>query len=161
MSNSINGIIFLASLILLIGCDKNNGSPSLSFEEQLEVDLGIINDYLTTNGLTAQETASGLHYFITEEGPGDHPLPTEVVEVKYRGYLPTGEVFDATASAETATFPLNGVIPGWIEGVQLLKSGGGSGTLLIPSYLGYGTRGSGSIPANQVLIFDITLIDIK
>lgn len=158
MLDSIKGLLLLATIFSVMGCNKDD---TLTFEEQLNVDIDIIKNYLSDNGLTAQETASGLHYFITQEGPGDHPLPTEVVEVKYKGYLPSGSVFEETKSAETATFPLNGVIPGWIEGVQLLKSGGGKGTFLIPSYLAYGTRGSNSIPGNQVLIFDITLVDIK
>lgn len=161
MLHSLKGLFILASFVMLISCDKDDDNPFLSFEEQLEVDLQIIEDYLQSNNMTAEESASGLHYIITEEGPGDHPLPTEVVEVKYKGYLPTGVVFEETGSAQTATFPLGGVIPGWIEGVQLLKSGGGKGTFLIPSYLAYGTRGSNSIPPNQVLIFDITLVDIK
>lgn len=163
MFNSIKGIFFLTSFVILISCNKDDDTPFLSFEEQLEVDLGIIEDYLTANNLTAQESASGLHYIITEEGSGDHPIATDSVEVKYKGYYPTGDVFDATAAAQTITFPLDGVIPGWTEGVQYLKSGGGTGRLFIPSYLAYGPQGSfnGVIPPNQVLFFDITLIDIK
>lgn len=163
MLHSIKGLLFLASFVMLISCDKDDDNPFLSFEEQLEVDLQIIKDYLEANDLTAEESASGLHYIITEEGAGDHPVATDSVEVKYRGYYPSGDVFDATAAAQTITFPLNGVIPGWTEGVQYLKSGGGTGRLFIPSYLAYGTQGSfnGVIPPNQVLFFDITLVDIK
>ncbi len=163
MFNSPRGIFFLATIVILISCNKDDDNPFLSFEEQLEVDRGIINDYLMANGLTAQESASGLHYIITEEGPGDHPIATDVVEVEYKGYFPSGAVFDQSTEARVDTFRLNQVIPGWTEGVQYLKSGGGEGRLFIPSYLAYGTQGSfnGVIPPNQVLFFDVTLVDIK
>ena len=161
MLNSIKGLLFLASFVMLISCDKDDDNPFLSFEEQLEVDLKIIDDYLVANGLTAEESPSGLRYIITEEGSGEHPEATDSVVVKYKGYYPSGEVFDQTKTAETAKFPLNRVIPGWTEGVQYLKTGGGKGVFLLPSYLAYGPSGSfnGAIPPNQVLFFDITLID--
>ena len=163
MFNSIKGIFFLTSFVILISCNKDDDTPFLSFEEQLEVDLGIIEDYLTANNLTAQESASGLHYIITEEGPGDHPMATDLVEVEYKGYLPSGAIFDQSTDTRVDTFRLNQVIPGWTEGVQYLKSGGGQGTLLLPSYLGYGPQGSfnGVIRTNQVLLFDVTLVDIR
>jgi FKBP-type peptidyl-prolyl cis-trans isomerase FkpA len=131
---------------------------TLSPEEQLQEDIRIIKQYLTDNNLTANSTASGLHYIITKEGVGGHPNAQSNVKVKYKGYLTDGTVFDQTAGSQTATFYLGGLIAGWQEGIPLLKKGG-KGTFFLPSYLGYGPSGSGSIPPNTVLIFEIELVD--
>lgn len=152
---------FVWVIIPLLAMGSCKKDESLTAEEQLEIDRQIIKDYLSDNGLTAQETSSGLHYIINTVGTGEHPNADDTVEVKYKGYLTNGNVFDQTQPARTYIAPLQTLIPGWIEGIPLLKSEGGEGTLLIPSYLGYGTTDLGSIPPNSVLIFDITLIDIK
>ena len=78
--------------------------------------------------------------------------------MRYKGYLPDGTVFDQTPGTETATFPLAGLIRGWQEGIPLLKKGG-KGTFFLPSVLGYGSSGSGSIGPNEVLIFEIELVN--
>lgn len=103
------------------------------------------------------KTPSGLNYII--HNPGTAPFPTESsdVTVNYKGYFLNGEVFD---SGEGITFPLNGVIRGWIEGIQLIGTGG-SITLLIPSNLAYGPSGRGSIPGNTNLAFDVDLISVQ
>lgn len=131
---------------------------TLSPEEQLQEDIRIIRQYLTDNNLTADSTASGLHYIITQVGFGDHPDQQDSVTVKYKGYLLDGSVFDQTDDGETAKFALSGLITGWQEGIPLLKKGG-KGTFFLPSALGYGIYGSGPIPPNTVLIFDIELVD--
>ncbi len=151
--------ILLAGVLLVIACNKDE--DQLSPADQFALDIKIIEDYLSEKGLTAQKTASGLHYFITEEGPGDHPAPGDTVTVKYKGYLTDGRIFDQTAPANVLTLPLDQFIPGWVEGIPYLRSGGGKGTLLLPSILGYGPFEVGSIPANSVLIFDVTLVDFK
>ena len=96
---------------------------------------------------------------INEEGSGNKPTLLDEVTVFYKGYLTSGEVFDLTG-VEPATFPLGSVIEGWQEGIPYFKPGG-SGILLIPSHLGYGSRGAGSIPPNSVLIFDIELVRVN
>lgn len=155
--------IFFLSLglcvLLVSSCKKED--DQLPPAEQLALDITIIENYLATNNLQAEKTASGLHYIITEEGTGAHPLSTSRVTVKYKGYFVDGRVFDQTPPANTITFGLNEVIPGWTEGIPLLKSGGGKGMLLIPSALGYGRPGRGSIPPNTVLLFDVTLLDFE
>jgi len=78
--------------------------------------------------------------------------------VAYTGYYTNGEIFDGS-NAQGITFNLNGVIDGWRIGIPYFKEGG-SGKLLIPSALGYGPNGGGSVPANSVLIFDIELIEV-
>lgn len=149
-------LTILSTLIALalISCKDDTLTP----EEQLQEDLRIIKQYLTDNNLTADSTASGLHYFITSEGAGGHPNLQSTVTVKYKGYLTDGTVFDQTTGNETIKFLLSDLILGWQEGIPLLKKGG-KGTFLLPSALGYGPGGSGSIPPNTVLIFDIELVD--
>ena len=108
-------------------------------------------------------TASGLQYKITKEGEGKSPKATDTVVVHYRGTLLDGTEFDSSIKrGEPATFPLNRVIPGWTEGLQLLKEGG-KATLYIPSKLAYGERGTpgGPIGPNEALIFEVELIKIK
>lgn len=107
-------------------------------------------------------TASGLQYKIVQEGQGTPPKATDTVRVHYRGTLIDGTEFDSSYSRnEPATFPLNGVIPGWTEGLQLVKPGGKL-QLVIPSELGYGVRGApgGQIGPNAVLVFDIELLEV-
>ena len=106
-------------------------------------------------------TASGLQYLIITEGDGDQPTINDVVMVNYIGYLTDGTVFDSSYErGEPEEFPLMGVIPGWSEGLQLMRVGGSS-RLFIPSKLAYGSRGAGGfIPPNSVIIFDVELLDI-
>ena len=107
-------------------------------------------------------TASGLAYKVLTEGTGPNPKATDQVTVHYTGKLINGEVFDSSVKrGQPATFPLNRVIPGWSEGVQLMKKGG-KATLYLPSNLAYGERGAGGvIPPNAALIFEIELLEIK
>jgi FKBP-type peptidyl-prolyl cis-trans isomerase len=88
------------------------------------------------------------------------PTATSTVEVKYKGSLPNGYVFDQTPADSTFTNELSGLILGWQIGLPLMKEGG-KATLFIPSALGYGSMYAGPIPPNSVLIFDIELIDVK
>jgi len=106
-------------------------------------------------------TASGLQYEVVKEGSGESPKPTDKVTVHYRGTLPDGTVFDSSYDRnEPATFPVNGVIPGWVEALQLMKPGA-KYRLVIPPALAYAERGAGGdIGPNQVLIFDVELLSI-
>ena len=105
-------------------------------------------------------TASGLQYEVIKEGTGAQPRKTDTVEVHYEGKLIDGTVFDSSvARNQTATFRLDQVIPGWTEGVQLMKEGG-KYRFTIPSNLGYGEMGAGSIPPNAVLVFDVELFKV-
>jgi len=107
------------------------------------------------------ELPSGLQYKVITEGSGENPKPEDVVEVHYVGTLIDGTVFDSSVErGETIKFPLNGVIPGWTEGVQLMKPGA-KYMFYIPSSLGYGDKGAGPIPGGSVLIFEVQLISIE
>ncbi len=107
-------------------------------------------------------TASGLQYQVITEGTGASPSATDNVSVHYKGTTIDGKEFDSSYKrGAPAEFPLNRVIPGWTEGLQLMKEGGKS-RLFIPSNLAYGERGAGrDIGPNAALIFDVELIKIK
>ncbi len=106
-------------------------------------------------------TASGLQYEVLTSGKGAKPTPTNTVEVHYHGTLIDGTVFDSSVQrGETIQFPVTGVIPGWVEALQLM-SVGDKWKLFIAPTLGYGPRASGKIPPNSALIFEVELISIK
>lgn len=106
-------------------------------------------------------TASGLQYEVITEGTGAKPGATDNVTVNYMGTLIDGTEFDNSYKrGEPITFPLNRVIAGWTEGLQLM-SVGSKYKLYIPHELGYGMRESGAIPAGSVLIFEVELLDVK
>ena len=107
-------------------------------------------------------TASGLQYKVEKEGTGPQPKPTDMVTVNYRGTLIDGTEFDSSYKRnQPATFPVNGVIKGWTEALQLMKKGA-KYQLFIPASLAYGERAMGpDIGANSTLIFDVELQDVK
>ncbi len=111
---------------------------------------------------TYARTASGLKYMIEKEGTGVKPGPTDQVTVHYTGRLLDGSVFDSSVQrGEPATFPLNGVIAGWTEGLQLMKEGS-KYVFYIPSDLAYGAAGAGrDIPPYADLIFEVELIKVN
>ncbi len=105
-------------------------------------------------------TSSGLQYKVVKEGKGKKPKATDKVTVHYTGKLLDGTVFDSSVErGQPIEFGLNQVIPGWTEGVQLMKEGGKI-ILYIPSELGYGDRDMGQIPPGSTLIFEVELIKV-
>lgn len=120
-----------------------------------------LDDYIKKNP-KAKKTASGLVYEVLKEGTGKLPTPTDKVEVHYHGTLTSGEVFDSSVDrGKTISFPLNRVIKGWTEGLQLVKEGG-KVRLVIPSELAYGDAGAPpKIPGGATLIFEVELFKIN
>lgn len=108
-----------------------------------------------------QVTESGLQYLVLQEGSGKSPKATDRVKCHYEGMLTDGTLFDSSVQrGEPAVFPLNGVIAGWTEGLQLMKEGGKT-RFFIPYHLGYGEAGAaGAIPPYAALIFDVELIEV-
>jgi len=147
-------ILFLG--VFFANCNKDD--QNLTYQQQLIEDEKAIEDYLAANNLTAEVGDLGLRYIIEEPGEGPNPTFTSSVIVKYKGYLPDGTVFD---ESEASQFSLQGstLIRGWQIGIPLFKKGG-KGKLILPSSLGYGQFGTGAtIGPNQILIFDIELIN--
>ena len=107
-------------------------------------------------------TASGLQYKVLKEGTGKSPKATDTVQVNYRGTLLNGKEFDSSYKrGEPIEFPLNHVIPGWTEGVQLMKEGA-KYQFVIPSNLAYGRRGAGGdIGPDETLIFEVELLKVR
>ena len=106
-------------------------------------------------------TASGLQYKVMKEGTGPVPKSTDTVTVHYKGTLLNGTEFDSSYKRnEPASFPVTGVIPGWTEALQLMKTGS-KYQLFIPASLAYGEQGRPSIPPNSVLVFEVELLSIK
>ena len=106
-------------------------------------------------------TASGLKYKALKEGTGARPKATDTVLVHYRGTLLDGTEFDSSIKrGEPIEFPLNGVIKGWTEGVQLMREGS-KYQFVIPPELAYGARGTGPIGPNATLIFEVELLKVK
>lgn len=136
-----------------------------------------IEAYIQEKGLTASKTESGLYYVIEKEGTGEATTPGTTMYVNYAGYLLDGTLFD-TSMPEIAkannifdterpyeALPVNvgmgQVIPGWDEGLMLLKKGS-KGKFIIPSPLGYGENGAGAmIPPNSILVFDVEVTDVQ
>jgi FKBP-type peptidyl-prolyl cis-trans isomerase len=106
-------------------------------------------------------TASGLQYEVLRAGSGPKPSANQTVEVHYHGTLVDGTVFDSSVQrGQTISFPVTGVIPGWVEALQLMQVGA-KWKLFIPSALGYGDQGQGPIPPASVLIFEVELVGIQ
>ena len=157
----------------------DGGEPKMPVEEAQK----LINDYLqdlekkaeamareegekflAENGKkeNVRSTASGLQYVVEKEGDGAQPSASDEVTVHYTGKLLNGTVFDSSVNrGEPATFPLNRVIPGWTEGVQLMREGA-KYTFFIPSDLAYGAGGVPNvIPPHSTLIFEVELIKVN
>ena len=127
-------------------------------EAQANLDAG--QKYLDENAKKpgVKTTPSGLQYKVITEGKGKTPTAEDTVRVRYKGTTIDGKVFDE--QTDPIAFPLSGIIPGWTEGLQLMKEGG-KVQLVIPAALAYGETGAGDlIPPNSTLVFDIELVEV-
>lgn len=135
--------------------------------KQLKIDHGLLEDYFKKNNISPQKTESGIYYVIHEEGKGTHPQAGQMVSVNYTGTKMNGEKFDSNVDpafnhVEPLQFKLGQgqVIKGWDEGLTLLKRGA-KATLYIPSSLAYGAQSQGAIGPNEILIFEVELLDFN
>ena len=127
--------------------------------KQAEAGNQFLADNKTRAGVVT--TATGLQYEVLRAGTGAKPSKDQTVEVHYHGTLIDGTVFDSSVQrGETISFPVTGVIPGWVEALQLMQVGA-KWKLFIPANLGYGNRAQGAIPAGSVLVFEVELIGIE
>ena len=136
-------------------------APAFAVDDALSIDANL--KYLEENKLKKGVITrpSGLQFRIIQNGYGKRPAATDAVTVYYTGTLINKVIFDGTSPGLPATMRLSSVIPGWIEALQLMREGD-RWLLTIPPNLGYGVRGSGegTIPPNQVLLFDIRLVKV-
>ncbi|TLU64699.1 FKBP-type peptidyl-prolyl cis-trans isomerase [Thalassotalea litorea] len=137
---------------------KQEEQAKLESDKNLTEGQAFMAENAKTEGV--EVTESGLQYQVLTEGEGDKPAATDTVKVHYKGTLINGEEFDSSYSrGEPIEFPLNRVIKGWTEGVQLMNVGS-KYKFVIPSELAYGPNGTGPIPANSTLVFEVELLDI-
>lgn len=129
-------------------------------QEAISAGQAFLDENGKKEGVTT--TASGLQYEVLTNGTGSTPVETDQVTVHYHGTLVDGTVFDSSIErGQPATFPVNGVIPGWVEALQLMNVGS-KYKLYIPSDLAYGERGAGGlIGPNETLIFEVELLSIN
>ena len=138
---------------------KAEAAAAKSAAKQAEAGNQFLADNKTRPGVVT--TATGLQYEVLREGTGAKPTSDQTVEVHYHGTLIDGTVFDSSVKrGETISFPVTGVIPGWVEALQLMPVGS-KWKLFIPAELGYGNRAQGAIPAGSVLVFEVELIGIE
>ena len=140
--------------------EKANAEAQKAASENSEKGKAYLAENAKKDGVKV--TASGLQYEVIKEGTGKKPAATDTVSVHYEGTLINGQVFDSSIRrGQPVEFPLNRVIPGWTEGVQLM-SVGSKYRFVIPSNLAYGEHGAGgAIGPNETLIFEVELLDIK
>jgi peptidylprolyl isomerase len=138
------------------------GNISKKAEEKAKAEQAKMDKELNEKYAGAKVTATGLRYIVEKEGTGASPIAANQVTVHYTGTLLNGKKFDSSVDrGQPATFGLTQVIPGWTEGLQLMKVGGKT-KFIIPPALGYGAAGAqGVIPPNAWLIFDVELLDVK
>jgi FKBP-type peptidyl-prolyl cis-trans isomerase FkpA len=149
--------LFVLALVLFASCaNEPKTVEEIDYTAKNETD---IQAYVAENNLAAVRSNSGLYYVIEEEGTGTQAVATSNVTVAYKGYFLNGSVFDQS-DEEGVTFGLNQVIAGWKEGITYFKEGG-SGILLVPAHLGYGSWDYNGIPGGSVLIFEVTLVSVN
>lgn len=152
---SVCGLLLCCGLLSSCLGDEDEFNPL----EQFEKEQAAIDEYIAKNAIDAQsDPLHDLRYAISEPGSGLSPKDTSVVTVSYTGrLLSNGRVFD---QGDSASFMLGGLVEGWRVLLPLLKEGG-SMTMFIPSYYGYGQHNLDSIPPNSTLIFDVTLHKVE
>ncbi len=149
-------LCFLLPLTLLSGCASE---PANGLSPNQQAALAFMKQNLATPGIHQQ--SSGLQYLVLMEGTGLQPTTMDRVTAYYRGYFPNDTTFDETPPGKPATFELGMVIPGWQEGLSLMREGA-KYRFFIPPHLGYGSRGmEPKIPPDQMLIFDVELLRVE
>lgn len=149
---------FIALFVVLFVSCSDDSDPVADNDYRAENEKEII-EFIDLNNLNAMSSDSGLYYVIDEPGTGAQPTQSSNVTVAYKGTYTNGGIFDQS-DENGISFDLNRVIPGWTEGIQYFKEGG-SGLLLVPSHLAYGSCDYNGIPGGSVLIFEVKLISVN
>jgi len=160
LRNILAGIM---AMVIFSGCLKSasetcnaNYDPCALKAPPSEIQA--VQDYLAANNITAEQHCSGLFYHIDEMGTGATPNVCSNISVTYEGKLTNGTVFDSQGTPTVLN--LSGVIPGWKDGIPLIKAGGRI-YLYIPPSLAYGASGSGPIPGNAIIVFRVELVAVQ
>jgi FKBP-type peptidyl-prolyl cis-trans isomerase len=151
-------LLFLVGLQFLVSCTKQ--VEEVTVQQQFDIDKAIIRAHLSEKGIKADSTKNGLYFTYVKKGTDTiSPTISDTAKVYYLGYFLNGKVFDKRLKPNAPfEFAIKSVVPAWQEALPLMKKGDKI-TIFSPSVLGYGVNGSGSIPGNSVLIFDIELED--
>jgi FKBP-type peptidyl-prolyl cis-trans isomerase FkpA len=153
-------LLLCVSLLVAVSCEDR--SIAISPETQLAMDIEKIDQYLADNNIVAETHASGLRYVIVNQGSGEAPGPDKCVRVNYKLWF-LGEPTIIEEASNFATALSSGMVLGWRIGLKEIQKGGRI-MLYVPSGLGYGRtstkQGTVTIPANQVLIFDVEVTNI-
>ncbi len=159
MKKIILPFVGLCILIYFVSCVKSStpGYTSCTGPSAAD-DSSALKNYAQQNGLTVVADTSWLYYQIITQGAGLHPIGTSKITVSYVGKFLNGNLFDSTTSP--VTFELDSLIAGWQYGLPKIEAGGHI-KLLVPSALAFGCAGSGNIPSNAPVFFDINLISVQ
>ncbi len=159
MKKAVTAFAILGICIYFISCNKANSPGYFSCTGITAVnDSSQLLAFAKDNGITPLADTSWLYYQIINQGTGAFPIGSSKITVNYIGKYMNGDSFDSTTSP--ATFQLDSLITGWQYGLPKIKAGGRI-KLLIPSALAFGCIGSGQIPPNSPLYFDITLVSVQ
>jgi len=153
-------LALLCTVAVFAACKKSSNS-NFDVAAQLAADTTAIRAYIVKNNISAIKHESGIFYQIINPGTGNVEYkPSTLITAHYAGrILGNTSTFDTTEGGAPREFPLGGVIAGWQIGIPLIQKGG-TIRIIIPSYYGYGNRGTGPIPPNSILDFNISLTDV-
>lgn len=146
-------ILSLMGLISLTACNTYNEDDLNSFDQQ-------IKEYMKQNNLDYERSESGMYFSIVNEGDGeDYIRLTDNVTFTYRGSFITGEVFQIIKEQEALSFQVRELIVGWQEALSLLKNHGKI-NIIMPPHLGYGSKETGLIKPNSILVYELEVLDV-
>lgn len=143
-------------VLFMVSCNADDDISNKDYSEENALE---IQAYITNNDLNAMATGTGLYYVIEEQGSGAEITATSDVSVKYKAMLTDGTIIDESLE-DMVSFNLQYVIPGWTEGLQYFNEGG-SGMLMVPAHLAYGSNDYQGIPGGSVIVFEIEIIDLE
>jgi FKBP-type peptidyl-prolyl cis-trans isomerase FkpA len=155
MKSILIALTFFMAFFAGDGCVKD----AVCTDKTVQSEQATIVNYAAANGISATAHSTGLYYQITNPGSGPSPTLSSKVFIKYTGKLLNGTIFD-DQSAAPVSYGLNGMILGFQIGLPLIQKGG-SIKLIVPSSLGYGCNGFGSVPGNSILYFEVELTDVQ
>jgi FKBP-type peptidyl-prolyl cis-trans isomerase len=146
-------ILYILGVLMLTACKTYSDDDLTSFDQQIQ-------DYLKKNSLDFEKSESGMYYSIIHEGDGEEFIRlTDEVTFTYRGSFLSGEVFQVIKQQDALTFQVRELIIGWQEGLSYLRNHGKI-HLIIPPHLGYGSKKTGLIEPNSILVYELEVLEV-